>query len=210
MVTFAPPLPNAPFCHTSPLKDGVVVRIAGCVDDAAAGAGAADHQRRSAGVSEDSGDLPVADRRAQHLRSAVHLVTGAEGQLVDEDEAADVAGGRWCPDPFPEKSLLGSRDAHQIVQFLAEGVIQHEGEAMREAPGERDLQRVVSRDSQVRARDRRCRCIAGNGFSAWAMVPVKFGNGIAMFGNRACACASVAAVRVCPSSGPNVRYCSGI
>ena len=50
----------------------------------------------------------------------------------------------------------------------------------------------------------------GYGFSACAIVPVKFANGIAMLGNTAWACASVVALRVWPSSGPSVMYCSGI
>src|ERR1035441_3942918 len=50
----------------------------------------------------------------------------------------------------------------------------------------------------------------GNGFTAWAMVPVKFGKGMEMFGNRACACASVVELSVDPRSDPSGRYCSGI
>ena len=44
----------------------------------------------------------------------------------------------------------------------------------------------------------------------WAIVPVKFGNGMAMLGNTAWACARVAATAVCPSSEPKAMYCSGI
>ena len=46
----------------------------------------------------------------------------------------------------------------------------------------------------------------GNGFIAWAMVPVKFENGIWIFGNRACAFARLAAFKVEVSRDPNERY----
>src|ERR1017187_5162504 len=49
----------------------------------------------------------------------------------------------------------------------------------------------------------------GNGFTAWAMVPVKFGKGVEIFGNRAWAWASVVADKVCVSRAPSGRYCTG-
>src|ERR1035438_7226280 len=60
--------------------------------------------------------------RAHHLSAAVQLVTGAEGQLIHKDEAADLRMVDRARPPLQTVVKGIARRADQIVQLLAEGV----------------------------------------------------------------------------------------
>src|ERR1035441_7447216 len=96
-------------------KVRVVVRKANGVDDAAAGAGAVDRQRRSGGEGENSGKLPVAHHRSQRHVPAGQFVTRAEGQLIDERGGGDM-GVIDGAGPFFQEVLVWIAYAHQVVR----------------------------------------------------------------------------------------------
>src|ERR1035437_8836874 len=91
---------------------------------------------------------PVAHRVRQRFVAAIPVVTGAEGQPVDERGRGDVrvidGAGR-----FFEEILVRIAHSRQIVQFLAEGVVHHGGEARRKTMVERNLKRVVGGISDI-------------------------------------------------------------
>ena len=67
---------------------------------------------------------------------AVELVAGAEGELVDEDEAADVGMVDGAGAALQGVVVGIAWGGDEIVQLFAEGVGQGEGEALGEAAGD--------------------------------------------------------------------------
>ena len=75
-------------------------------------------------------------------------MAGAERQLINESRGSHVRvidGAR----SFLQEILVRIAHPDQVVEFLAERVIHHEREAMRESVGKRYLERVVSRIADV-------------------------------------------------------------
>ena len=110
---------------------------------------------------------------------------------------------------FFQEILVRIAHAGQIVQFLAEGVIHHERQAVREPVGERDLQRVVSRIPDIQPgigdaavlRERLQRLADGSG---------EVGERNGDIGEQSLSLRQRGRTQVVVSSDPSGRYCTGI